>query len=311
MVGGTSSSKDMGNVGTIPEPAREYARTFAEIPRLSAEVVAHDGMAWWAGDDARAVLGDGDFLRARIDAGRALFPMPEAAAKGEAESGQAGDARFQTQLWWYSTCNSWLGPAVASIVVQGRAPKPEWAATTVFSRDDYWLGFAAGEFVDLGAEAGMEPGDPESADAVRAYGAALGRMAEPIVAAMEAGLGVRPAPSWAIVADGLAGAAVAAGNEVMEPWAGALVGSWLVEGLGEVARVPAPRFVDVDAGAGPEGVAPTDLAAAADGEMADFDVATHLERASCCMIYHCPDADLCVSCPRRSAEERRALWAGA
>lgn len=310
MVGGTSSSEN-GNTGPVPEAAREYARTFAEIGRLRAEVEAHEGARWWSGDDARAVMCDGDFLRARIDAGRALFPMPDAAAKGEAASGQAGDARFQTQLWWYSTCNSWLGPAVASIVVQGRAPKPEWAATTVFSRDDYWLGFAAGEFVDLGAEAGLEPGDPGAADAVRAYGAALGRMAAPIVAAMEAELGVRPAPSWAIVADGMAGAAVAAGNEVMEPWAGALIGSWLVEGLGEVARVPVPRFVDVEPGAGSDAVAPTNLDAAADGEMADFDVATHLERASCCMIYHCPDADLCVSCPRRPAEERRALWAGA
>jgi len=306
-VDGTSSSKS-GNTKPVPEPAREYARTFAEIPRLSAEVNAHEGARWWAGDDARTLMSDGDFLRARIDAGRAMFPMPDAAAKGDDGT---GDARFQTQLWWYSTCNSWLGPAVASIVVQGRAPKADWAATTVFERDAYWLGFAADSFVDLGAEAGLEPGDPDAADDVRAYGRALGEMAEPIVAAMEAELGVRPAPSWAIVADGLAGAAVAAGNEVMEPWAGALIGSWLVEGLGEVARVPAPRFVDVDAGAGPEGVAPTDLAAAADGEMADFDVATHLERASCCMIYHCPDADLCVSCPRRSAEERRALWAGA
>lgn len=297
------------NTGPVPEPAREYARTLAEIPRLTAEVNAHDGARWWAGEDARTLLSDdGDFLRARIDAGRALFPMPDAAAK---DSDGAGDQRFQTQLWWYSTCNSWLGPAAASIVVQGRAPSAEWAGLTVFERDDYWLGFASDSFVDVGADDGVEPGDPAMADAVRAYGRALGELVAPVVAAMEEELGVRPAPSWAIVADGLAGAAVAAGNEVMEPWAGALIGAWLVEGLGEVARVPAPRFVDVVAGAGADGVVATDLAAAADGAVADFDVVTHVERSSCCMIFHCSDADLCVSCPRRSAEERRALWAGA
>ena len=59
----------------------------------------------------------------------------------------------------------------------------EWSATTIFERDAYWLGFAADAFVDLGADAGLEPGDPEAADDVRAYGRALGEMATPIVAA--------------------------------------------------------------------------------------------------------------------------------
>ncbi len=304
-----SESGNAGNVGGIPEPAREYARTFAEIPRMSAEVEAPEGARWWSGGDARALLCDGDFLRARVAASRELYPMPEADETGR--GGLPGDTRFQIQVWWYSTCNSWLGPAAASIVVQGRAPRPGWDGLTVFRRDDYWLGYAADRFTDLGADAGLEPGDADTADGVRAYGRAVGEMLEPVVEAIGAELGVRPAPLWAIAADGLAGAAVAAGNEMMEPWAGALVGTWLVEGLAEVGRVPAPRFVDVEPGAGPEGVAPTDLEAAAEGEMADFDVVTHLERTSCCMIYRSPKAGLCVSCPRRPAEERRALWAGA
>ena len=53
MVGGTSSSEN-GNTGPVPEAAREYARTFAEIGRLRAEVEAHEGARWWSGDDARA-----------------------------------------------------------------------------------------------------------------------------------------------------------------------------------------------------------------------------------------------------------------
>ncbi|WP_295627192.1 (2Fe-2S)-binding protein [uncultured Corynebacterium sp.] len=293
----------------MPAPAREYARTLGEIPRLRAEIEAPAGARWWRGGDAREVLCDGDFLTARAAASRALYPMPESETTGP--GGLPGDTRFQMQVWWYSTCNSWMGPTAASIVVQGRAPRPGWDGLTVFERDDYWLGYAADEFVDLGVEAGLEPGDPETADDVRALGAEVGRMIEPVVAASGEELGVRPAPLWAIAADALAGASVAAGNEIMEPWAGALVGSWLVEGLGEVTPMPAPRFVDVDAGLGAEGVTSTDLDAAAAGEQADFDVVTHLNRMSCCMIYRSPKAGLCVSCPRRSAAERRELWAGA
>lgn len=265
-----------------------YSRLLAEIPRLRAEVVAPEGAETWAGDRARELLADGGFLGERVRAGRGMFPMPEA----------DDDTRFQAQLWWYSLCGSWFGPAVASIVVQDSAPKAEWSATTVFARDSYWLGFTADSFVDCAAD---------DADAVRAYGRAIGEMAAPVVEALGDELGVRPAPLWAIVADGVAGAAVAAGNELMEPWAGAAVGAWLAEGVSEVARVPSPRFVDVADGE----VSPTDVVAAQAGEEADFDVVTHLERSSCCMIYHCPDADLCVSCPRRSEEERHALWAGA
>ncbi|MFD5867418.1 (2Fe-2S)-binding protein [Corynebacterium sp. NPDC060344] len=275
-------------------------------------MTAHEGARWWSGDDARALMCDGDVLRRRVDAARELYPMPEEA--GEADrNGMPGDVRFLAQVWWYSTCNSWLGPAAASIVVQGRAPRPGWDGLTVFERDDYWLGYAAVEFTDLGAGDGLESGDPAAADDVRAYGRAIGEMLAPVVDAIGAELGVRPAPLWAIAADALAGAAVAAGNEVMEPWAGALTGTWLVEGLAGCgaagSAVPVPRFVDVEAGAGPDGVTSTDLDAAAAGEAADFDVVTHLERVSCCMIYRSPKAGLCVSCPRRPAAERRELWA--
>lgn len=283
-----SSSQSSYSQSPQPGLPRAYSRLLAEMPRLRAEVVAPEGAETWVGDAAREVLSDAAFLGNRIAAGRSLFPMPEA----------DDDTRFQVQLWWYSLCGSWFGPAVASIVVMGEVPRADWRATRMFARDDYWLGFAADEFVAC---------DADDADAVRAYGAALGRMAEPVVEALSDGFGVRPAPLWAIVADGVAGAAVAAGNEVMTPWVGAAVGAWLSEGLGEVARVPGPRFVDVADGV----VKRTDLAEAQDGgEPEDFDVVTHLERSSCCMIYHCPDADLCVSCPRRPAEERRALWAG-
>ena len=283
-----SSSQPQSSHSPQPDLPRAYSRLLAEMPRLRAEVVAPDGAETWVGDAAREALSDASFLGDRVNAGRSMFPMPEV----------DDDTRFQVQLWWYSLCGSWFGPAVASIVVMGEAPRAEWAATRMFARDGYWLGFTAD---------GFDGCDNMDADAVRAYGAALGRMAEPVVEALSEGFGVRPAPLWAIVADGVAGAAVAAGNELMLPWVGAAVGAWLAEGLGNVARVPGPRFVDVADGV----VTQTDMEAAADGEEPeDFDVVTHLERSSCCMIYHCPDADLCVSCPRRPAEERRALWAG-
>lgn len=312
MSGTSSSGKAPGNgngAGDAPDPAPEYARTLAEIPRMTPEVMAHDGAPRWRGDDARALMCDASFLASRVEASRALYPMPEVADVDR--HGRPGDERFHVQLWWYSILNSWLGPAVASIVVQARAPRPGWGGLTVFARDDYWLGFAADEFVDLGADDGLEPGDPGAAGAVRDYGRAVAETVAPVIDAICSATGIRPAPLWALTGDGLAGAAVGAGNEVMEPWAGALVGTWLVEGLSRVARVPEPRFVDVVPGAGADAVTPTDLAAAAEGDLADFDVVTHLERTSCCMIYRSPKADLCTSCPRRPEEERRRLWAGA
>ena len=131
-----SSSQPSSSQSPQPELPRAYSRLLAEMPRLRAEVVAPDGAETWVGDAAREALSDASFLGDRVNAGRSMFPMPEV----------NDDTRFQVQLWWYSLCGSWFGPAVASIVVMGEAPRAEWAATRMFARDGYWLGFTADGF---------------------------------------------------------------------------------------------------------------------------------------------------------------------
>lgn len=260
------------------ELAPEYSHLLAEFPRFSADVIPRAGAKEWHLTE--------DAVRAGIDAGRKLFPMPDA----------ADDTRFQAQLWWWSMCGALVGPSLASILISDSAPVWQWSSWRAFLRDDYWVGFQALQFEDL---------DAESPNEVRGCGERLAQFLAPLADAVSSVGGIKSAPLWAVAADAVANAAVAAGNELMEPWRGALVGKHAVEGIGRVHKVPTPRFVDTTAGE----VLPWDESAAESGAEPDLDVVTHLERATCCMILHSPVAELCVSCPKRRREERYQMWA--
>nr|WP_120491322.1 (2Fe-2S)-binding protein [Corynebacterium lactis] len=265
---------NLGDSSTIPA---EYVRLLAEFPRFSADVIPHAGAAEWSVSE--------EAVRAGVEAGRQLFPMPEVEK----------DDRFQAQLWWWSMCGSLVGPSLGCVLSLGRGPEWDWDAWHCFSRDAYWVGFQAQRFrgIDAADEA-----------LLRAFGQELAHFLSPLADAVAVVGGIKAAPLWAVAADAVASAAVAAGNELMEPWKGALLGKHVVEGIAGVHHVPLPRFVDSCDGA----VAPWDEQAAIAGEEPDFDVVTHLERSTCCMILHSPSADLCVSCPKRSREERYRLW---
>ncbi|MEJ6019311.1 (2Fe-2S)-binding protein [Corynebacterium sp. H113] len=270
------------------EIGKQYLRLLGEMPRLRAEVVPDvhvSADAYHHGYAARDWLSSEKTVSARIDAGHALFPMPDV----------EGSTRFQAQLWWWSMCGSIVNPSVASILACESAPRLDWGTWTVFERDAYWLGFAGSEFMEMA---------PDSGDKVIEYGASIARFLAPVAEIVGDVGGLKDAPLWAVAADAVAGAAVAAGNELMMPWAGAAVGDLLVEGMATEYRVPSPRFVDVSE----DEVVLTDMEAAKSGEDAPFNVVTHLMRATCCMIYHSPDADLCSSCPKRKREERELEW---
>ncbi|MGW0251735.1 (2Fe-2S)-binding protein [Nocardia goodfellowii] len=93
----------------------------------------------------------------------------------------------------------------------------------------------------------------------------------PAVAAVS-GAGV-PA-LWAIVADAVGNRALDAGG----PDAGAR----LAKEVG--GKLPVPRFVDIGG-------------------------RTYVRRISCCLVYEVPGCDMCTSCPKRSAAERKTLLA--
>ncbi|WP_297452537.1 (2Fe-2S)-binding protein [uncultured Corynebacterium sp.] len=268
----------MNNIARGAAFPSEYSQLLADFPRFSADVMPHDGAAEWQ-LSAESVTD-------AIEAGRKLFPMPEV----------EHDTRFQAQLWWWSMCGALVGPSLACMLVSDRVPVWQWSSWFAFLRDDYWVGFQAQQFEDISAE------DP---DELRECGEGLARFLEPLAQVVGEVGEIKPAPLWAVAADAVANAAIAAGNELMEPWRGALIGKHVVEGMQGIHKVPLPRFVDSCDGE----VRPWDEVAAESQEEPDFGVVTHLERATCCMIFHCPGADLCVSCPKRSREERHQLWA--
>lgn len=104
-----------------------------------------------------------------------------------------------------------------------------------------------------------------------AAGEQFGRSIRPVVETLCAGTDLRPAPLWAVAADALGLAASQAGVEAFEEEHARAVAVGLIEGLGRLSTVPPPRFGDDN----------------------------FLRRASCCMIFHSPNADFCLSCPQQ------------
>lgn len=112
----------------------------------------------------------------------------------------------------------------------------------------------------------LDPGD------YRTAGVQYGACIAPIIATLCAVTDLRPAPLWAVAGDCLAIAAMQAGEEAFEEELAREVAGELIDGLSVTASVPVPRF-------------------SGEGK---------LRRASCCMIYHSPKADMCTSCPQLS-----------
>lgn len=106
----------------------------------------------------------------------------------------------------------------------------------------------------------------------RLAGEQYGASVAPIIKTLCEVTDLRPAPLWAVAGDCMAIAAMQAGDEAFEPELAQEVAVALAEGLSTAASVPTPRFT-------------------AEGK---------LRRASCCMIYHSPKADMCTSCPHLS-----------
>ncbi|MBI9000152.1 (2Fe-2S)-binding protein [Corynebacterium sp. CCM 9185] len=225
----------------------------------------------------------------------------ERAVAAAAEIFGIDDPRHAGQLWWFSAVNSLVSPAVTMMVEYDRVPDLDLATGRVFLRDPvdrcddpgagYWIGFTP-EVFSTGSE-----------ETHRRAGEGFSRSVGPVVSVLSRVAGIKPAPLWAVAADGLAQAAVEAGNEAFDPYLGVRVASRLVSGLAAATPagvvVPAPRFFDIVDGT----VTPTDMDAVSAEEEPD-EVHTVVKRASCCMVYRSPSSGKCLSCPRQDPAER-------
>ncbi|MDO5076523.1 (2Fe-2S)-binding protein [Corynebacterium sp.] len=259
-----------------------FAQVLAEYPRFRTAVTPEPGAVAVTVSE----LATPERLAAAIAACERLFAL--------------GDARWAGQLWWFSFNNSMVAPAVTAMVDCYRVPSLDLSAGALHVQPgDYWYSFSTDIVAADGAwrEAGAE------------YAASI----TPLIDALTTAAGVKPAPLWAVAADALVGAAVAAGNEAFDPYRGVHIACELSEGFAAGASaaassgakaptIPKPRFEDVRDGV----MVPTDVAAARAGEEPDGEVHTVARRASCCMIYRSPVAEMCVSCPKQDPAERRA-----
>lgn len=123
------------------------------------------------------------------------------------------------------------------------------------------------------------PGDSGAPDAPdvafgHACAKALQETLDAVIGPVAAVSGAGVPALWAIAADAIGNRALDAGN----PEAGARLAS-------EVGgKLPVPRFVDVDG-------------------------RTFVRRISCCLVFEVPGCDMCTSCPKRPAAERKTLLA--
>lgn len=194
-------------------------------------------------------------------------------------------SRHAAQLWLYTLLGDVLTPSVMLMVQHDEIPNLDLGAGTLFRREgDFWFGFLPDNCADSYEEAGE----------------ALARSLSPVVEGIGTQFGIRPAPLWAVIADGAIQPAIAAGNEDFETARGYRVAEALHAGIARVAgECLPPMRVDVIEDA---------QLVSGDAERIDVEEPEYLlpHRSSCCMIFHSPAADLCTSCPRRDKQQRIA-----
>ncbi|MEJ6014222.1 (2Fe-2S)-binding protein [Corynebacterium sp. H127] len=217
--------------------------------------------------------------------------QPVTGTEWVAESVRAGADQFRmpsekslAQLWLYSFCNAVVTPAVFLMVEFEELPSLDFASGSL-SANGFWGSFSTASLASSQEESG----------------ASLARSIAPLIDALSAEFGVRPAPLWAIVADGLRQSALEAGNASFDPAAGVRVAAALSTGFAAAApgEVPAVEYQAIVDGA----FLPVESAEDVTDEMYVL-----ARRTSCCMVYRSPGSGLCTSCPKQDATTRdRAL----
>lgn len=235
----------------------------------------------------------GDFART-IEHGPQVLPGsvltdPQWLARRVEDTGRRwshGDPRVNGTLWWYSASSSLVAAPLTILLAAGAAPDPRPARISVSLQPNGYLKAARSDRLLTTVE--------QFADALHQA------FAEMICALAEVS-GAAPRALWAIATDSVGNRALEAGREVGDaivatsPIADRAVGApgraddGADRGMALARTVCRPpllpvRYVDVD---GPE-------------RSRRF-----VRRSSCCLIYVATDGDKCVSCPRRTPDDRR------
>ncbi|MEV6334863.1 (2Fe-2S)-binding protein [Nocardia vinacea] len=189
------------------------------------------------------------------------------------------ESRVSGTLWWCMVASALVEQLACAYANGEPAPEPFLDRLDCEVRPDggierVHIHPVAGAGVGHGLDA--DRGAPHESDAALGHACAkalretLAAVIGPVAAVSGAGV-----PSlWAIAADAIGNRALDAGN----PEAGARL-------AGEVGgKLPVPRFVDVDG-------------------------RTFVRRISCCLVFEVPGCEMCTSCPKRPAAERRTLLA--
>ncbi|MDO4686006.1 MAG: (2Fe-2S)-binding protein [Corynebacterium sp.] len=250
-----------------------FQLVISEYPRFATAVLPQNGAVALSVTE----LAEEQRLRKALNACETLFPL--------------SNDRWAGQLWWFSWNNAVVAPAVTAMVEFYKTPSLQLDRGVLHSQPgDYWYSFSTD----------IVTGDGDWFQAARDYATSI----TPLIDALSATAGVKPAPLWAVAADALVAAAVSAGNESFDPYRGVRIACELSNGLSEGAvgvTIPEPRFEDIRDGT----ITATDMQAVAAGEE-PMDVHTVARRASCCMIFHSPGCGKCLSCPKQKPEERKA-----
>ncbi len=181
--------------------------------------------------------------------------------------------RVSGTLWWCMVASALVEQLARAYANEETAPEPYLDRIDCAVRPDGGI-----ERVRFHAVPGTGPGDNGTHESDVALGPACAQALRETLAAVigpvaaVSGAGV-PA-LWAIAADAIGNRALDAGN----PEAGVRLAS-------EVGgKLPVPRFVDVDG-------------------------RTFVRRISCCLVFEVPGCEMCTSCPKRPAAERKTLLA--
>ena len=192
--------------------------------------------------------------------------------------------RFGAHMWLFSLTWSVVAPSVVAMVLTEEIPDLDLSSGLVFQRDEgegYWFGFRPGRRAESYAASGRHAGESFA----------------PIIATLCRVAKVRPAPLWAVVADGMVQPAVGAGNEHFEQDRAIMVASEIHQGLQQVAdvRLPPLRF---------EQVCDDQVVPVRPGDAEPDYLVVH--RSSCCMVFHGDDAGYCAPCPHVPKKKRIA-----
>ncbi|WP_423892158.1 (2Fe-2S)-binding protein [Corynebacterium argentoratense] len=207
--------------------------------------------------------------------------------------------KHAAQVWWFSACNTFVGPAVTAAVEYAAILDMHLDDGQLFLRDDedYWLGFMPGRVHRL-----EDTTDESTCELLAEQAAAFARSITPIVEQLAEQASMRPKPLFAIAYDALIQAAINAGNDSFDPAEGIRVAHALGRGFGSVTGID-NLIVEVVDGQWED----ADVAGALAGKMCE---GHHVaRRVSCCMIFHSASSGKCANCPRQTPQDRHAAVA--